>query len=366
MPSKSDYYDILGIKKGASLEEIKRAYRELALKYHPDRVVPEKKSEAEEKFKEMSEAYAVLSDPQKKELYDQYGHSGIDQKYSSEDIFKEADFSSIFQDLSHFGGRDDFFSSLFGDFGFNLFGKSQDAPLRGSDLEIALEITLEEAFHGIEKEIQFPCEKVCSTCKGSGEKPGTKKVSCKYCGGSGYLSSSSHGVRMSQTCPHCQGIGMIVQTPCPECGGGGRVSDKSHIKVQIPAGVRTGAHLRVKGHGEEGPSGRGDLHIVVMIKPHPDFERKGDDIITEKRIGLCKALLGGEVDISLLGGTIKMKIPPGTQGGKVFRLKGKGFPHTSEVGCGDGFVRVIVAIPKNLTEEQKKMIQELAKSLKEN
>jgi len=370
MTTKRDYYEILGVSKSASLDEIKKAYRTLALKFHPDRVPSEQKKEAEEKFKEISEAYAVLSDPQKRQLYDQYGHAGIDQRYAYEDIFRGADFSSVFQDLGGAGGFGSIFEDLFEDLGFDIFGgafgsggrqRTVRGRTRGRDLEIAVSITLEEAASGIEKTVTVPRYEICSTCSGSGAKPGTKKVNCSQCKGSGRVVISSGFFQLAQTCPRCHGEGSIIQTTCPNCHGEGKVKVTHNIKVKIPAGVDTGSNLRVRGEGEAGTVSRGDLYVVIEVRPHPVFQREDNDLFTEIKISLSKAILGGEVQVPTLNGKVDMKIPSGTQSGKVFRLKEKGIPDVHGRGIGDELVRVIVEIPTRLTAEQRRLIEEFAR-----
>lgn len=364
MTTKRDYYEILGVKKNASLDEVKKVYRELALRYHPDRVPPEQKKEAEEKFKEISEAYAVLSDSQKRALYDQYGHAGIDQKYAYEDIFKGADFSSIFRDFGDFGFGSDFFDEIFSDLGFDIFGgrtRRTTRTRRGRDLEIAVDITLEETASGVEKTVNVPRYELCSTCSGSGTKPGTKKITCLQCRGSGRVVVSGGFFQLSQTCPKCGGEGSIIQTPCPTCDGESRVKEIHKLKVKIPPGVDTGSHLRIRGEGEAGTAGKGDLYVIIEVKQHPIFERHYNDILTSVTISLPKAILGGEVEVPTLNGHAKMKIPPGTQSGKVFRLKGKGVPDLHSKSPGDELVRAIVEIPTRLTSEQRRLIEEFAR-----
>ncbi|MDD5044432.1 MAG: molecular chaperone DnaJ [Candidatus Omnitrophica bacterium] len=370
MSSKRDYYDILGVQKSASLEEIKKAYREMALRYHPDRVPAEQKKEAEEKFKEISEAYAVLSDSQKRALYDQYGHSGIDQKYAYEDIFKGADFSSIFQDMGEYGMGSGLFDEIFSDLGFDIFGargrSRSSRGRRGRDLQITIDITLEEAFTGTEKTITVPRYEACSTCSGTGAKPGTKKATCPQCRGAGRTVVSNGFFQIAQTCQRCHGEGSVIQSPCPECRGEGRVKVTRKIKVKIPAGVDTDSHLRIRGEGEHGPSGSGDLYVIINVVEHRIFSRQGNDILIEETIGLAKAVLGGELEVPTLEGKVEMKIPAGTQSHRVFRLKGRGMPDVHGREPGDELVRIIVEIPAKLTSEQRRLMEEFAKTTGED
>jgi len=366
MATKRDYYEILGVKKNASLDEIKKAYRELALRYHPDRVPHEQKKEAEEKFKEISEAYAVLSDSNKRALYDQYGHSGIDQKYAYEDIFKGADFSSVFQDLGDFGLGGGLFDEIFSDLGFDIFGgrssRTSSGRRRGRDLQISVDITLEEAASGTEKTINVPRYEVCSTCSGSGAKPGSKKNTCPQCKGAGRTVVSSGFFQLAQTCPRCHGEGSIIQSPCPECRGEGRVKVSRKLKIKIPAGVDTGSNLRIRGEGEAGTAGSGDLYVIIEILPHPIFQRHNNDIITEVSVSLSKAILGGDLEVPTLNGKVRMKIPVGTQSGRIFRLKEKGMPDLHGKLMGDELVKVDVEIPARLSPEQRRLIEEFARA----
>ena len=371
MSSKRDYYEILGVKKNATNEDIKKAYRELALRHHPDRVPQEQKKEAEERFKEISEAYAVLSDPQKRALYDQYGHSGIDQKYAYEDVFKGTDFSSVFEGLGDLGLGGGVFENIFGDLGFDLFGrrgrKSQQQPTqtRGRDLEIAVGVTLEEASKGTEKTVTVPRLDTCPTCSGSGAKPGTSRTTCPDCRGSGKKVVSSGIFQMGQTCARCGGTGTVAQTPCPQCNGDGRVRITKNIPVSVPPGVDNGSRLRVKGEGEPGPKGKGDLFVVVEVKPHATFQRQGNDLASVVTISLPKAILGTEIQVPTLDGGVFMRVPPGTQSGSVFRLRGKGMPELRGRGVGDELVTVKVDIPTKLSERQRELVEELAKTLGE-
>lgn len=327
MSMQKDYYEILGIKRSASLEDIKKAYRELALRFHPDRVPEGEKRAAEEKFKEISEAYAVLSDADKRALYDQYGHEGIDQKYAHEDIFRGADFSSIFGDLRDFGFTEDFFSSIFGDFDLKNFGSRRGSHHRGRDIQVALELSLIDAVKGGERSLSYSRPELCRMCAGSGLKEGSAKISC------------------------------------PECGGQGVVEMQKKMKIKIPPGVSSGARLRVVGEGEASVRGRGDLILYIQIQPHPVFQREGDDLFTNVSIPFTKAILGGEVEVPTLDKTVRMKIPAGTQCESVFRLTGKGVPHFKGRGCGDQLVKVHIVVPRVVTAAQRKLIEEFEKLL---
>lgn len=367
MATKRDYYEILGVSKSASLDEIKKAYRNLALQHHPDRVPHEKKKEAEEKFKEISEAYAVLSDTEKRALYDQYGHSGIDQRYAYEDIFKGADFGSIFGDLRDFGFGGGIFEEIFGDLGFDIFGarggrSAHASRRRGRDLQIEVDITLEEAYSGVEKTITVPRYEPCAACQGTGAKPGSKKTTCSQCRGQGQVVMSSGFFQVRQTCPKCRGEGALIGHPCPSCHGEGRQRITRKIQVKIPAGVDTGSSLRVRGEGEAGTQGRGDLYVLINVLANPHFERHNNDILSEAKISIVKAILGGEVEVLTLDGKVKMKVPQGTQPGKIFRLKERGMPDVRGYARGDQLVRVNIEIPTDLSAQQRKLIEEFAKA----
>jgi molecular chaperone DnaJ len=369
MSVKGDYYEILGVPKTASLDEIKKAYREMALKFHPDRVPMEEKKAAEEKFKGISEAYAVLSDSSKRDLYNQYGHSGIDQKYAQEDIFKGADFSSIFREMGG-GGSGSIFEELFGDMGFDLSGarqsRSQSARRRGRDLQIAIEISLEEAAAGVERIITVPRYETCTVCSGSGAKPGSKRTVCSQCKGAGKTVVSNGFFQMAQTCSRCSGEGSIVGTACLDCRGEGRIKVTKKIKVKIPSGVDNGSQLRVRAEGEAGLNSRGDLYVIIEVREHAIFQRHNNDIATSVSISLAKAVLGGEVEVPALDGKLRMKIPAGTQCGKTFRLNGKGMPDLHSRNMGDELVRVDIEIPTKLTAQQRQLIEEFARLNGEN
>ena len=370
--AKRDYYEILGISKTATADEIKRAYRNLALKYHPDRVHADKKKEAEEKFKEISEAYEVLTDAQKKSTYDQYGHAGVDN------TFKQGGFT--WQDFHHFEDLKDIFggfdlSDLFRGFGFESEsseesyggfggpGRRRAGPRDGRDLEYSIEISFEDAAFGAEKTISIPGYETCDECGGSGAKPGSKAERCTTCGGRGKVSSSSGFFNIVRTCDRCGGAGVVIKTPCPNCGGAGRVKTKRNIKVKIPAGVDSGSHLRMHGEGEAGAQGgsRGDLYLEIHVREHEIFERHDFDIVCEVPINFATAALGGEVEVPTIEGKIMMKIPPGTQAGRVLRLRDRGIAHLHDRGRGDQLVRVQIDVPTDLTAEQKKVLKEFAR-----
>ncbi len=372
MSSKRDYYEVLGVKRNVTHEELRKVYRELALRHHPDRVPAEKKKEAENTFKEISEAYAVLSDPQKRALYDQYGHAGVDQKFAREDIFRGTDFGSVFEGMGDVGLEGGFFENLFGDLGFDLFGgrgkrsrgaRDSGAASRGADLEIAVAVTLEEAWRGTEKTVTVPRLDTCTVCGGSGAKPGTSRVTCPDCRGTGRRTVSSGIFQMAQPCPRCGATGTIVQTPCESCAGEGRVRVTRTLSVTVPPGVDTGSRLRMKGEGEAGTKGNGDLFLVVEVLPDHRFSRQGNDLLTEVSIPLPRAILGDEISVPTLDGAVVMKIPPGTQSGATFRLKGKGMPELRGRGVGDQLVKVSVEIPRMLTPRQRQLIEELDRTL---
>lgn len=359
---KKDYYEILGVDRSATIQQIKKAYRSLALRSHPDRVPDNQKKEAEEKFKEISEAYAVLSDPQKRKMYDQYGHSGIDQQYTAEDIFRGADFSSIFGD----SGLGDIFSQFFGDaifdnFGGGMGGGRRARSRRGRDIQYEVSITLEEAYKGLEKKIQVPRNENCGTCQGSGAKPGTQPKTCRSCGGQGQVFISSGFFRMGQPCAACGGRGKTIDHYCPTCNGRGTVKVTRNIDVKIPPGVDNDSQLRVRGEGEPGTAGPGDLYISIAVKQHPVFERHGRDIHMSLPVSFVKAALGGEVSVPTLSDHVAMKIPSGTPSGKVFRLRGRGMADVHGGPTGDQYAHVMIEVPTHLTSEQRRLLEEYAR-----
>lgn len=358
MAIKRDYYEILGVDKKASASEIKQAYRKLALQYHPDRVAPDKKKDAEEKFKEISEAYAVLSDVQKKTQYDQFGHAGIDGRYTSEDIFRGTDFRSVFEEFG-------FGKGIFGDL-FDLFGGGgahrKRGPARGADLEYILSISLEGANKGLERTISIYHTITCPLCHGDGAKPGTKKKTCSKCKGAGQVRYTQGFFSFAQPCSQCNGRGEIIESPCSECKGRGKIRKSSKITIKIPPGVNTGNSIRVRGKGEAGELGgpSGDLYVVIKLNPHSLFERDGDDIYCNIPISFAVATLGGEIQVPTLNGKVKMKIPPGTETNKTFRLSSKGIPNVHGRGKGDEFVTVMIQVPSKLSSKEKDLIRQLS------
>jgi molecular chaperone DnaJ len=358
MPEKRDYYEVLGVDKKATKDEIKNVYRKLAMKYHPDR---NKAPEAEEKFKEISEAYAVLSDDNKRHQYDTLGHAGFDQRYTSEDIFRGADFSSIFRDIGF--GFGDLFGSLFGG-GFG--GGFRERNNRGQDLAYNIKITLNEAATGTEKQIRIPRTEKCEVCNGSGANPRSTIKTCSTCKGEGkvkHMRKSSFATFVQVIpCQTCRGKGKIIETPCHNCQGSGLVQKRRQISVKIPKGIDEGNQLRLKGQGEmvsnEGIPG--DLYVIVHIKPHKEFMRDGDNLWHVLMIGYPQAVLGTEISVPTLEGTTNVKINPGTQIGDTIRVRGKGMPRFRGYGKGDLLIRVGVSIPKKISKKQRELLEKLA------
>ncbi len=365
---KKDYYDALGVPKGAGKDEIKAAYRKLALQYHPDR---NKSPAATERFKEISEAYAVLSDDEKRSQYDQFGRAGIYERYNQEDIFRGADFDSIFRDIGGFGGVFEQLLRGFGGFGgFQGFGGPQ-RPSRGEDLAYDLQISFDEAAHGVSRDIEVPRLAQCNVCNGSGAQPGSQRKTCRTCSGRGQVQQvrRSGFAQMIQitTCPRCGGSGTVIDKPCKNCDGSGLTRNRTKLQVKVPAGADDGQSLRLRGEGNAVQGGRpGDLYVRVHLKPHPSFKRNGDDVVYETRISFPKAALGGELEVPIIDGKARVKIPPGTKAGTVFRLEGKGFPHVDGWGRGDELVRVDVDIPRDLNKRERELLLELARERGEN
>jgi molecular chaperone DnaJ len=356
---KKDYYEILGIKKDADTAEIKKVYRQLAMRYHPDRVEEKEKKAAEEKFKEISEAYGVLSDPQKRQTYDQFGHSGIDQNYTSDDIFRGADFSSVFGDGG--GGLDDILSQFFGG-SFGGGGRRSRGPARGRNIQYEVELTLQEVFTGAKKTIRVPRNEVCRDCNGSGAKNGTAVSECSACGGRGQVMINSGYFRLAQTCPTCRGEGRVIKETCSSCRGAGHNRVTRNIDVNFPPGLDNDSQMRVRGEGEVGPGGPGDLYLFIRVREDGRFRRVRNDLEMNLAVSFVKAALGAEVDVPTLSSTITMKIPAGTESGKVFRLKGKGMPDVHDTNVfGDLYVRVMIDVPKKLSGEQRRLLEEFAK-----
>ncbi len=345
---KRDYYEVLGVSRNATPEEIKKSYRKLAMQYHPDRNPGDK--EAEEKFKEAAEAYEVLRDQEKRSLYDRFGHEGL----------RGAGFSG-------FRGFEDIFSS-FGDifedfFGFGTRSRRRHGPQRGADLRYDLEISFLEAALGTEKEIEIAKGVRCEVCRGSRAKPGTAPVTCPTCQGRGQVTRTQGFFSVSTTCPHCRGEGIMIAEPCPECQGRGVILKQKKISLKIPAGVDTGSRLRLSGEGEEGVGGGppGDLYVILSVQPHEFFRREGNDLICQIPLSFPQAALGAELDIPTLNGSRRLTIPPETQSGEVFVLRGEGIKDLRGYGRGDLHVEVVVKTPTDLTAEQKELLREFEK-----
>ena len=338
-----DYYSILGVERTATGEEIKKAYRRLAQQHHPDKKSGDK--ESEEKFKEINEAYEVLKDPEKRAQYDRFGYAGVGQGY------RDTGFGADFQDL---------FSDVFSDF----FGGARRRPAaeRGADLRYDLELTFEEAAFGAEKEITVPRTVDCRGCGGSGARPGTGPVTCSTCRGRGQVSFQQGFLSISRTCGTCGGVGSVIKEPCGECGGAGKVRATRKMSVKVPPGVDVGSRLRLTGEGDAGVRGGppGDLYVIINVKPHPIFKRSGDDIVCEVPISFAQSALGAEIEIPTLEGSAKLKVPAGTQSGKIFRLKTRGIASLHTGRRGDMQVVIRVETPTKLTKQQKELLKEFA------
>ena len=364
--NKRDYYEVLGLKKGASDDEIKKAFRKMAMKYHPDRNPGDKN--AEEQFKQINEAYSVLSDPDKKSKYDRFGHAGVDPNAG---FGGEGGFGG-FGGFGGAGGFEDIFDMFGGMFGGGGGSRQRrrNGPIKGNDLQKAMTITFEEAAFGTKKEIQISKYVECATCKGSGAEPGTSKKSCPKCGGTGEIRTTQKTpfgtFQSSSPCPDCGGTGQINEHPCRDCGGTGKVRKTVTISVDIPAGVDNDSVISIKGQGEPGSNGgpNGDLYVVLTVKPHKFFERKGQDLWLEIPITFDQAALGDDITVPTLEGKVSYKVPPGTQPNTVFRLRGKGIKSLRSSRKGDLYVRVILEVPTKLNGKQKKAIQNMAKEVR--
>jgi molecular chaperone DnaJ len=355
MATKRDYYEILGVPKNASDEEIKKAYRKLAMKFHPDRNEGDKNAEA--KFKEAKEAYEMLSSPDKRSAYDQFGHAGVDPNMRGPG------------GAEGFGGFAEAFGDIFGDiFGGGRAGGGggRRQVYRGADLSYAMEITLEEAAAGKDAQIRIPSWEGCETCHGSGAKPGTQAKACPTCNGAGVVQMRQGFFSVQQTCPHCRGTGKIIPEPCPTCHGQGRLKKQKTLEVKIPAGIDDGMRIRSAGNGEPGTNGGppGDLYIEIRLKKHDIFTRDGDDLHCVVPVPVTRAALGGEIEVPTLQGNAVIEIPEGTQAGKQFRLRGKGIKGVRSSYPGDLYCHVAVETPVRLTEHQRKLLKELDESLK--
>ena len=356
--SKRDYYDILGVPRNATKDQIKDEYRRLALKYHPDR---NKAPDAEDKFKEISEAYAVLSDDEKRGQYDRFGHAGIDGRYSTEDIFRGVDFDEILRDLGFgFGGFGSIFDTFFG-------GRRSRGLQRGEDLRYDLEISLEQAYKGYNSEIEVPRTERCPECNGSGARPGTSPKRCPDCGGTGQIQHVQHAGFMQfariEPCRKCRGQGTIIENPCNQCRGAGTVERHRRISIKVPPGVDAGSQLLLRGEGDAPNRGgpHGDLYVVVHVRPHETFKREGDDLICNVEVNFSKAVLGGDLPVPTLDGSASIRLPAGTQSGAIFRLKKKGMPDLHDGGRGDELVVVRVRTPTKLTPRQRELVEALSR-----
>jgi molecular chaperone DnaJ len=354
--AKRDFYEILGVAKNAAEDDIKKAYRKLAMKYHPDRNQGEGAKKAEEQFKEVKEAYEILSDANKRAAYDQFGHAGVDPNMAGRGGGPEG-----------YGGFAEAFGDIFGDIfgGGGRRGGGQQV-YRGNDLSYAMEITLEEASAGKETQIRIPTWDTCETCHGSGAKPGTTPKPCPSCNGSGTVHMRQGFFSIQQTCPGCHGTGKIIPEPCPACSGAGRIKRQKTLEVKIPAGINEGMRIRSAGNGEPGTNGGppGDLYVEIRIRQHEIFERDGDDLHCTVPISMTTAALGGAVEVPTLGSKAEIQLPEGTQHGKTFRLRGKGVKGLRSTYPGDLYCHITVETPVRLTESQRKLMKELDESFR--
>ena len=366
MATKRDYYEVLGVGRNASADEIRKSYRRLALEHHPDRNPGN--AEAESRFKELSEAYEVLSDDEKRKRYDQFGHDGLRSTFGPGGF----DFS---RDFTHFNDIQDILGSLFGGSGSifeELFGgrrrSDSGGSQQGTDLRFDIEIDFEEAAFGSVREITLPMGEDCETCKGSGLAAGAKPEGCKQCGGRGVVIASSGFFQVRQTCPVCGGSGEVITHPCRACRGTGRSKVQRRLTLRIPKGVATGSRLRLAGKGERGyrGGGAGDLYVVVHVRPHQLFERHDDDLFCEVPIPFDVAVLGGEIDVATVDGSARLKIAPGTESGKIFRLRGRGMESAEGRGRGDLHIKVTVEVPVGLNSKQKKILKDFVDASSED
>ncbi|CAN5247874.1 molecular chaperone DnaJ [soil metagenome] len=358
--AKRDYYDVLGVPKNATEEDIKKAHRKLAMKHHPDRNQGDDAKKSEEKFKEAKEAYEMLTDAQKRAAYDQYGHAGVDPNMGRGGPGQEG-----------FGGFAEAFGDIFGDIFGGAGGQRRaggQQVFRGSDLSYAMEITLEEAAAGKETQIRIPAYESCETCKGSGAKPGTSPKTCGTCNGAGTVHMRQGFFSIQQTCPTCHGSGKIIPEPCMTCHGQGKIKKNKTLEVKIPGGINEGMRIRSSGNGEPGTNGgpAGDLYIEIRIKQHEIFERDGDDLHCTVPVGLTTAALGGAIEVPTLGGKAEIDLPEGTQHGKTFRLRGKGIKGVRSSYPGDLYCHVSVETPIKLTEHQRKLLKELDEAFRKS
>ena len=361
--AKRDYYEVLGVAKNASEDDIKKAYRKMAMKHHPDRNQGDGAKKSEDKFKEAKEAYEMLSDAQKRAAYDQFGHAGVDPAMGAARGGPGAEGFGGFAEA--FG---DIFGDIFGGQGGQRRGAGGQQVFRGADLNYAMEITLEEAAGGKDSQIRIPSYETCDTCHGTGAKPGTSAKTCGTCSGAGTVHMRQGFFSIQQACPHCHGSGKIIPDPCTACNGQGKVKKNKTLEVKIPAGINEGMRIRSSGNGEPGTNGgpSGDLYIEIRIKQHEIFERDGDDLHCTVPVGLTMAALGGGIEVPTLGGTAEIDLPEGTQHGKTFRLRGKGIRGVRSSYPGDLYCHVSVETPIKLTEHQRKLLKELDESFKKS
>ena len=355
--AKRDYYDVLGVPKNATEDDIKKAYRKLAMKHHPDRNQGDTATKAEERFKEAKEAYEMLSDPHKRAAYDQHGHAGVDPNLGG-------------RGAEGFGGFAEAFGDIFGDiFSGGQGGRGRGQQVyRGNDLSYAMEITLEEAALGKETQIRIPSWETCETCSGSGAKPGTSAKSCTTCNGAGTVHMRQGFFSIQQTCPHCRGSGKIIPEPCTACSGQGKIKKTKTLEVKIPAGIAEGMRIRSAGNGEPGSNGGppGDLYIELRVKPHEIFERDGDDLHCSVPVAMTTAALGGSIEVPTLAGKAEIDLPESTQNGKTFRLRGKGIKGVRSSYPGDLYCHITVETPVRMTEHQRKLLKELDESFRKS